>query len=64
MPDAGIDEETGESEADLIAFLGPSPVAIDDLVRQSGLPIRNVQMALLELEIAGRSSAMAAMPCR
>lgn len=54
MPEAGIDEETGEGEADLIAFLGPSPVAIDDLVRQSGLSIRNVQMALLELEIAGR----------
>jgi DNA processing protein len=54
MPEAGFDEETGEGEADLIAFLGPSPVAIDDLVRQSGLSIRNVQMALLELEIAGR----------
>ncbi|MEE1611573.1 DNA-processing protein DprA [Microvirga sp. CF3016] len=54
LPEAGIDEEAGEGEADLVAFLGPSPVAIDDLVRQSGLPIRNVQMALLELEIAGR----------
>ncbi len=54
LPEAGIDEEAGEAEADLVAFLGPSPIAIDDLVRQSGLPIRNVQMALLELEIAGR----------
>jgi DNA processing protein len=54
MPEAGVDEETGEGEAGLIALLGPSPVPIDDLVRQSGLPIRNVQMALLELEIAGR----------
>lgn len=53
-PEAGFDEEAGEGEADVIAFLGPSPVAIDDLVRQSGLPIRSVQMALLELEIAGR----------
>lgn len=53
-PEAGFDEESGEVEADVIAFLGPSPVAIDDLVRQSGLSIRNVQMALLELEIAGR----------
>ena len=41
-------------ERRLIDLLGPSPVAIDDLVRQSGLPIRTVQMALLELEIAGR----------
>lgn len=54
LPEAGTDEEAREAEADLVAFLGPSPIAIDDLVRQSGLPIRNVQMALLELEIAGR----------
>jgi DNA processing protein len=54
MPETGLDEEAGAEEADLIAFLGPSPVAVDDLVRQSGLSIRNVQMALLELELAGR----------
>ncbi|MBO1903824.1 DNA-processing protein DprA [Microvirga sp. 3-52] len=54
MPETGLDEETNADETDLIAFLGPSPVAVDDLVRQSGLSIRNVQMALLELEIAGR----------
>ncbi len=54
MPHAGIEEETEDGGAELITFLGPSPVAIDDLVRQSGLSIRNVQMALLELEIAGR----------
>jgi DNA processing protein len=38
----------------VIDLLGPSPVAVDDLVRQSGLPIRVVQTTLLELEIAGR----------
>ncbi|WP_457092541.1 DNA-processing protein DprA [Microvirga sp. P5_D2] len=54
MPDSGFPEEAGEGEADLIQLLGPSPVSIDDLVRQSGLPIRSVQMTLLELEIAGR----------
>jgi DNA processing protein len=54
VPEAGLDEEAGMGEADLIALLGPSPVAIDDLVRQSGFSIRNVQTALLELEIAGR----------
>ncbi|WP_134496754.1 DNA-processing protein DprA [Microvirga pakistanensis] len=53
-PAAGIDEERADSAAGLIALLGPSPVAVDDLVRQSGLPIRTVQTALLELEIAGR----------
>jgi DNA processing protein len=54
IPDAGREEETEEGGAELITFLSPSPVAIDVLVRQSGLSIRNVQMALLELEIAGR----------
>jgi DNA processing protein len=38
----------------LIALLGPAPVSVDDLIRQSGLPIRTIQMTLLELEIAGR----------
>jgi len=53
-PDTGILDRPVEADADLIGFLGPSPVAIDDLVRQSGFSIRAVQMALLELEIAGR----------
>jgi DNA processing protein len=54
MPDSGADEDRDDAEASLITLLGPSPIAIDDLVRQSGLPIRTVQMGLLELEIAGR----------
>ena len=54
MPEAGVDEDAADRQFDLVALLGPSPVAVDDLVRQSGLSIRNVQTALLELEIAGR----------
>ncbi|HZW46938.1 MAG TPA: DNA-protecting protein DprA, partial [Microvirga sp.] len=54
LPAAGIDDEPAESAAGLIELLGPSPIAVDDLVRQSGLSIRAVQMTLLELEIAGR----------
>ena len=46
--------EASASGADLVALLGPSPIAIDDLARQSGLPIRVVQTTLLELELAGR----------
>lgn len=58
-PEGGFFEEEIRAEeapsgADLIALLGPSPIAIDDLVRQSGLPIRVVQTTLLELELAGR----------
>ena len=53
----------------VIELLGPSPVAIDDLVRQSGLPTRLVQMTLLELEIAGRlerhgGNAVSLLPAR
>ena len=33
---------------------GPAPVSIDDLARQSGLPIRTIHTTLLELELAGR----------
>src|SRR6185437_2594803 len=38
----------------LIALLGPTPVSIDDLVRQMGVSPSTVRTALLELEIAGR----------
>ena len=38
----------------LLALLSPSPVAIDELVRQSGLSPSIVQTLLLELELGGR----------
>lgn len=48
-------EDNGdETPRPVIDFLGPAPVSVDDLARQSGLPIRAVQQALLELELAGR----------
>jgi DNA processing protein len=53
-PSAGMEDERTASALDLVDLLGPSPVAVDDLVRQSGLSIRVVQMTLLELELAGR----------
>jgi len=34
--------------------LGPTPVAIDDLVRLSGASAASVRRVLLELELAGR----------
>lgn len=40
--------------AQVEALLGPSPVAVDELSRQSGLPVRVVQMALVELDMGGR----------
>jgi DNA processing protein len=35
-------------------LLGPAPISVDELARQSGLPIRTVHMTLLELELDGR----------
>ena len=39
---------------DVISLLGPVPVAIDELIRQSGHAPAIVQTVLLELELAGR----------
>jgi DNA processing protein len=38
----------------LLAALGPAPVDIDALVRATGLPVRTLQIALIELALAGR----------
>ncbi|MXO85648.1 DNA-protecting protein DprA [Altererythrobacter aurantiacus] len=41
-------------ESDIAAMLSSAPISIDEIVRQSGASVAEVQMALLELEIAGR----------
>ena len=47
--------EAGEGErATIRALLGPVPVAVDEIVRQSGSDSGTVQTVLLELELAGR----------
>lgn len=50
----GEDELAEAGPADIAAMLTTAPIGIDELVRQSGEPPAAVQMALLELEIAGR----------
>jgi DNA processing protein len=47
-------EPLADDPADLAGLLGVAPVAVDELIRQSGQPAAAVQLALLELEIAGR----------
>lgn len=48
-------EPTGAQDRDVVTgLLGPTPVAIDEIVRQSGHPAASVQLVLLELELAGR----------
>jgi DNA processing protein len=46
--------EDGEVRSRIEGLLGPSPCDVDDLVRLSGSSARDVQMVLLELELAGR----------
>lgn len=43
-----------DAPVDLASLLGVAPVGVDELVRQSGGAPGAVQMALLELELAGR----------
>lgn len=44
----------GSDQARVLEALGPAPVAIDELARATGLPIRAVQIVLMELSLASR----------
>lgn len=46
-------DEGVEESADIAGLLTLAPVSVDELIRQSGQSAGSVQMALLELEIAG-----------
>ena len=49
------DQEPADDErSHIVALLGPTPAAIDDLVRMSGSSPAVVRTVLLELELAGR----------
>jgi DNA processing protein len=50
---------TGEGDApaalgDIAALLTTAPLPVDELIRQTGMPAAAVQLALIELELAGR----------
>jgi len=51
-PSAG--PEVADEPADVAGLLTSAPVGVDELIRQSGESAAAVQLALLELEIAGR----------
>jgi DNA processing protein len=51
--------EPGDADLDaarkmVIEALGPNPVPVDDLIRETGLPAALVQTVLLEFDLAGR----------
>ena len=52
-PAASVDASEAERQA-VLDLLSPTPVAVDEIVRQCGLAPAIVQTILLELELAGR----------
>jgi DNA processing protein len=53
-PETSVPASAGEAKERIIGLLGPSPISIDELVRSSAAPAREVRSVLLELELAGR----------
>lgn len=58
--DHAPDELADAEPANIAGLLTTAPVAVDELIRQSGESAASVQLALLELEIAGRLERHAA----
>ena len=55
LPDQAAPLESDESALQVVeGLLGPSPVPVDEIVRQSGVSSGDVQLVLLELDLAGR----------
>jgi len=51
----GQEGDAEDAQRDTVAgLLGPTPVAVDEIVRQAAVPAAVVQTVLLELELAGR----------
>jgi DNA processing protein len=57
-PTAHFESAPAEADEALLGeieqLLGPLPVPVDEIIRQSGASSGAVQMALLELDLAGR----------
>lgn len=54
MVEADVGDIDSANRTPVLDLLSFTPVPVDELVRQSGLPPSSVQLALLELELAGR----------
>ena len=54
-PDFSATPPPGEGErSGVLEVLGPTPVAVDEIIRHTGLNAAQVSMVLLELDLAGR----------
>ena len=54
IPEPEPEPEHGDERTRILALLGPSPVATDELARAAACEVRMVQTILLELELDGR----------
>ncbi len=54
MAAEALEAEADRIRAQIEEALGPAPVAIDELIRQTGAPVAAILTVLLELELAGR----------
>ena len=50
----GAAPSPAEAQAAILALLGPSPAALDEVLRLAGLPAASARAALVELEMSGR----------
>ncbi|RWB70273.1 MULTISPECIES: DNA-processing protein DprA [unclassified Mesorhizobium] len=54
-PDLSALPPPGENQrADVLEALGPTPIAVDDIIRHTGMSAAQIAMVLLELDLAGR----------
>jgi len=53
-PDQPAEQELDRSRPDIITYLSPTPIEIDELIRLTGQPPSIILTILLELELAGR----------
>ncbi|OHV63972.1 DNA protecting protein DprA [Mesorhizobium sp. LCM 4577] len=54
-PDISAMSPPGENDrADVLEALGPTPIAVDDIIRHTGMSAAQISMVLLELDLAGR----------
>ena len=55
QPDLSALPPPGDNQrADVLEALGPTPVAVDEIIRHTGLSAAQIAMVLLELDLAGR----------
>ncbi len=54
-PDLFASPPPDENErAEVLETLGPTPIAVDEIIRHTGLGAAQISMVLLELDLAGR----------